>query len=86
MSNNNEQRPKKKIGTTNKKPVRRSYDALGPEILWQYPGKFVVYREDEGRVIGVGDTEEEAFKEADESGVGGLWHSSSGGKPGEGMF
>jgi hypothetical protein len=63
----------------------RSYDPLGPDILWKYPGKYIVYSEDEGRVIGVGDTEKEAFDQAEASGVKGLWHSSYSPPPGVGF-
>jgi len=55
---------------------------LPAEILWQYPGKFIIYSEDQKRVIGVGDTEEEAFDQARASGVDGLWHFSYAERPG----
>ena len=52
----------------------RECNALPPEIWRQYEGKVIIYSEDQQRVIGVGDTEEEAFAQAEASGVGGLWH------------
>jgi hypothetical protein len=50
-----------------KRKKRQFYniEPLGPDILRQYPGKFIVYSEDEKRVIGVGDTEAEAFDQAE---------------------
>jgi len=46
-----------------------------PEAVWgPYRGKVIVYSEDEQRIIGVGDTDDEAFDQAEASGVGGLWH------------
>lgn len=47
---------------------------LPRELTKQYEGKYIIFSEDEQRVIGVGDTEEEAFSQARASGVGGLWH------------
>lgn len=59
----------------NGKPVTNaSPDVLPPAITRQYPGKCIVYSEDEQRVIGVGDTEDEAFDQAEATGVQGLWH------------
>jgi hypothetical protein len=55
-------------------PQMREVNVLPPEIWRQYEGKVIVYSEDEKRVIGVGDTEDEAFDQAEASGVGGLWH------------
>jgi glucose/arabinose dehydrogenase len=52
----------------------REVDVLPPEIWRQYEGKVIIFSEDEKRVIGVGDTEEKAFAQAEASGVGGLWH------------
>ena len=43
-------------------------------ITSQYQGKYIIYSEDERRVIGVGDTPEEASKQAKASGVDGEWH------------
>jgi hypothetical protein len=56
------------------KPLVRDIGVLPAEIWRQYEGKVIVYSEDQQRVIGVGDTEDEAFEKADASGVGGLWH------------
>ena len=55
-------------------PNHREIGVLPAEIWRQYPGKVIVYSEDEQRVIGVGDTDEEAFERANASGVKGLWH------------
>ncbi len=52
----------------------RECKVLPPEIWRPYEGKVIIYSEDEQRVIGVGDTEDEAFAHAEASGVGGLWH------------
>ncbi len=62
---------------------RQRGDALDMTILGPHPGKFVIYSEDEERVIGVGDTEDEAYKQAHASGVRGLWHSAYSPEPGE---
>jgi len=51
-------------------------NALGWDILQHYPGKCVVYSEDEKRVIGVGDDWEEAMEQAEASGVKGQWHTA----------
>lgn len=48
--------------------------ALPREITKLYEGKFIIYSEDEQRVIGVGDTAEEASAQARASGIGGEWH------------
>ena len=61
---------------------RRSYDALSYSITRLYPGKHIVYSEDEQRVIGVGDTPEEAAAQAQASGVRGMWHYGYGEVPG----
>ncbi len=74
---------KRNTATSKRKPKLRQFSALGPEILWKYPGKFIVYSEDEKRVIGVGETEEEAIRQAEASGVKGLWHSAYADRPGE---
>jgi hypothetical protein len=66
-----------------KTPRHRNVEALGPEILWHYPGKHIIYSEDQKRVIGVRDTEEEAYARAKASGVGGLWHHAYADTPGE---
>jgi hypothetical protein len=48
--------------------------ALPREITRLHEGKYIIYSEDEKRVIGVGDTPEEASKQAKASGVNGEWH------------
>ncbi|MBY0522632.1 MAG: hypothetical protein K2R98_04515 [Gemmataceae bacterium] len=55
-------------------PDDREFDVLPPAITHLYPGKCIIYSEDEQRVIGVGDTWEEAADQAEASGVKGLWH------------
>ncbi len=61
--------------THDEKPVKlRETLPLARAITRQYEGKWVVYSEDEARVIGVGETEEEAFQKAKASGVNGEWH------------
>jgi hypothetical protein len=60
----------------------RNFQALPYEITRHYPGKHIVYREDEQRVIGAGDTMEEAVAQAEASGVKGLWHFGYGERPG----
>ena len=57
-------------------PPDRKFDVLPPAITDPYPGKCVIYSEDEQRVIGVGDTWEAASAQARASGVNGLWHYS----------
>jgi hypothetical protein len=57
-----------------KKAEIRSYEVLPPEIRRQYPGKCIIYSEEEKRVIGVGDDWDEASSQAQSSGVNGLWH------------
>jgi len=52
----------------------REVNVLPPEIWRQYEGKVIVFSEDEQRVIGVGDTDDEAFDQAEASGVEGIWH------------
>ncbi len=64
----------------------RNMDALSYEITRHYPGKHIVYSEDEQRVIGVGDTLDEATQQAEASGVRGLWHFGYGEKPDENVF
>jgi hypothetical protein len=59
----------------NGKPAqRRAVTILPPEIWRRYEGKVIIFSEDEQRVIGVGQTEAEAFAQATASGVKGLWH------------
>ena len=50
--------------------------ALGREITGPYEGKYIVYCHGPDRVIGVGDTEEEAYDQAEASGAKGLWHTA----------
>src|SRR5437879_5732160 len=59
---------------------------LPPEITRHYEGKYIIYSEDEGRVIGVGDTPEDAWTQARASGVGGEWHYAYADRPDEGIF
>lgn len=49
-----------------------SPDVLSPDITRRYPGRCIVYSEDEQRVIGDGETEDEAFDQAEASGVQGM--------------
>ncbi len=55
-------------------PPDRQFAVLPPEITRQHPGKCLIYNEDQRRVIGVGDTWEEAAAQATASGINGLWH------------
>ncbi len=64
----------------------RSYEVLPVEILRQYPGKYIIYSEDEKRVIGVGDNMDEASNQAQASGVNGLWHLAYADPPDELIF
>jgi hypothetical protein len=57
-----------------KKSVLRETKVLPPEIWRKYEGKCIIYSEDEQRVIGVGDTWDEAENQAQASGVKGEWH------------
>ncbi len=52
----------------------REVGVLPPEIWHQHEGKVLLFSEEEQRVIGVGDTEDEAFDQAEASGVQGIWH------------
>jgi hypothetical protein len=61
---------------------RCGYAPLLYNITRLYPGKHIVFSEDEQRVIGVGETVEEATIQAQASGVGGLWHYGYGEVPG----
>jgi hypothetical protein len=58
-------------------------EVLPPEITSQYPGKCIIYSEEQKRVIGVGDTWEEASDQARASGVNGLWHCAYAFRPDE---
>jgi hypothetical protein len=69
-----------------KKSEMRSLEIVPVEILRQYPGKCIIYSEDEKRVIGVGDDWEEASDRAHASGVDGLWHYAYSDAPGEIIF
>jgi hypothetical protein len=68
------------------KAKSRSYEVLPVEIRRQYPGKYIIYSEDEKRVIGVGDSMEEASNQAHASGVNGLWHMAYADRPDELIF
>ena len=54
-------------------PIQDSH-LLSPDIVRQYAGKWIIYSADAGRVIGVGETLEEASDQAQASGVRGEWH------------
>ena len=45
-------------------------------ILERYPGKHIVYSDQEHRVIGVADTLAEAFRQAAASGAPEPWHTA----------
>jgi hypothetical protein len=59
---------------------------LPTEIMRLYEGKYIIYSEEEGRVIGVADTPEEAWAQAQASGVGGEWHYAYADRKDEGIF
>jgi glucose/arabinose dehydrogenase len=59
---------------------------LSPEITGQYEGKYIIFSEDEHRVIGVGETEDEAFAQARASGVNGEWHVAYAFRKDESLF
>jgi hypothetical protein len=69
-----------------KKPGMRTLEIVPVEILRQYPGKCIVYSEDEKRVIGVGDTWDQASDQAHTSGVDGMWHYAYSDRPDELIF
>jgi hypothetical protein len=52
----------------------RAVDPVPAEILRQYPEQYLIYSDDEGRVIGAGSTEDEAWAQAEASGVKHPWH------------
>lgn len=52
----------------------REVRILPAEIWRQHEGKCIIYSEDEQRVIGVGDTWDQASEQAKASGVQGVWH------------
>jgi len=54
-----------------KKQKLRETNVLPAEIWRQYPGKWIIYSDDERRVIGAADTLEEASAQANASGVKG---------------
>lgn len=56
------------------KSPNKNIDPLPAKLLQQYPEQHVVFSEDEQRVIGAGETAEEAAAQAEASGVKGLWH------------
>ncbi len=60
----------------------RGFDPLPYSVTRLHPGKHIVFSEDEQRVIGVGETLDEACAQAEASGVKGLWHFSYGEVPG----
>ncbi len=64
----------------------RETKVLAEEIWRQYPGKWIIYSEDEQRVLGVADTLEEASDQAHASGVGGEWHYHHAFAPDEEIF
>lgn len=59
----------------------RGLEPLPYEVTRLYPGKHIIFSEDEQRVIGWGDTLEEADALAEKSGVKGLWHYGCGALP-----
>jgi hypothetical protein len=58
----------------NQNPVIRETAVLPAEVWRQFPGKWIIYSEEQKRVIGVAETLEEASAQAQASGVGGEWH------------
>ena len=60
-----------RVMSNDRASISRSLDVLPTAITRQYPGKCIVYSEDEQRVIGIGDTEDEAFNQAEASGIQG---------------
>jgi hypothetical protein len=54
----------------------REGDPLPRSLTRQYQGKYIVFSHETQEVIGVGDTEDEAFAHAGASGVGGIWHTA----------
>jgi len=56
-----------------KHPIRETM-VLPSEVWRQYEGKCIIYSEDEKKVIGVGNTWEEAEAQAKASGINGEWH------------
>ena len=57
-----------------KLPPHRELGVLAPEIWEKHPSKVLIFSEDGQRVIGAGETQEEAYAQAEKSGVGGIWH------------
>jgi hypothetical protein len=79
---------KKKGATRNvRKPARRKRvdpeSALPDWLLEKYPGKHIIYSHEADRVIGVGQTYDEACDQAEASGVKGQWHHAYADSPGE---
>lgn len=62
------------VSQTAQKAGLREVDVIPPEIWREHEGKVIVFSEEEQRVIGVGNTEDEAFNQAEGSGVRGIWH------------
>ena len=62
-------------------PPSRGLRPLPYEITSLYPGKYIIFSEDEQRVIGAGDTPEEAQEQAMRSEVKGMWHFGFGALP-----
>jgi hypothetical protein len=54
--------------------MSRGLEPLPYEITSLHPGKHIIFSEDEQRVIGTGETLEEANEQARKSGVKGVWH------------
>ncbi len=73
------------MSTENNHPLRDTLP-LPTAITRLYEGKHIIYSEDEGRVIGVGDTPEEASAQARASGVGGEWHYAYADRKDEWLF
>jgi hypothetical protein len=64
------------MGDNGRKLKVRKGDPLPRWLTQQYQGKYIVFSHEVQKVIGVGDTEREAFAQAEASGVGGVWHSA----------
>jgi hypothetical protein len=65
---------KRRLSGNGKTPKRRGFDVVPPEVWRQHQGKCIIYSEEEGRVIGVGDSWQDAEAQAEASGIQGLWH------------
>jgi hypothetical protein len=64
------------MGQNGRRIKVREGEPLPRSLTRQYQGKYIVYSHEMQEVIGVGDTEDEAFAQAKASGVGGAWHSA----------